>query len=341
VAFLFVIDAARSRALRTAELQLAVAAVAPSVLLYLHYAATKPPGDSLPLAWPTPRFAASVLMRLYSLTTYTPAERSAAVALSLGLCAAALWAFGSRLSRSSRPAYALTALLFVSVVFVAPSQAAGGSLITPRLVYFPLIFVLLWFVSMTWPARATSIVVSVAVMLTLMTQASRWPVYTRYDARLNAFLETTRSRASHPVEMFNVEGRGTAVDLDAGLTPYLTGHAWGYVAADRGTVLLDYMPGVGGYPFVYKPGADPARFVVGMPEGCHLSGGGPIDAKEYRRATGLLVGSQLVWLSANRRGDDACLRAYGQDPTMRRDTSHGTLIWFDQDGGKSGEAQAR
>jgi hypothetical protein len=105
LAFLFAVDAARTRTLRTSELQLALVAAAPSLLLYVHYALTKPDVPSVPWEWSTPRFAASVLLRLYPLATYTAVERFAALALSCGILLTAMWAYWTRARRNSRLTY--------------------------------------------------------------------------------------------------------------------------------------------------------------------------------------------------------------------------------------------
>ncbi len=331
LAFLFAVDAVRARTLRAAELQLAVVAAAPSVALYLHYLLTKPPAPSVSWEWSTPRFAASVLLRLYPLATYTAAERFAALALSCCILSTALWAYWSRTSRKSRLTYAATAVLFAGLVFVAPSQGAGGTMITPRLVYFPLLFVLLWFVSMQWPARAANIVIGVAVVLTVIGHVSRWPAYERYETRLNAFFDAAVSRAARRVEMFYVAGPGTTVDLDGHGTPYLSAGVWGYVAADRRNVLLDYEPSLGYFPFSYKRDVDPGRFVVSMPGGCYMSSGGMIDEEKYHRVTGLAVTSQVVWLYAGQPADEACVRRHAGHATKKYENRQGTLIWFDSD----------
>jgi hypothetical protein len=130
--------------------------------------------------------------------------------------------------------------------------------------------------------------------------------------------------------MFYVVGPGTTVNLDREHTPYLPAGVWGYVAADRRNVLLDYEPSLGYFPFAYRRKADPAPFVKWMPEGCYMSSGGLIDAAKYREATGLAVASQIVWLNAGRPADHACMRAYG--PATRHHVNpQGTLMWFDSD----------
>jgi hypothetical protein len=332
LAFLFAVDAARTRTISRSELQLAAAAALPSLLLYVHYTWAKPPAPAVPWEWSTPRFAASVLVRLYPLATYTAVERLAALALSCGIAAAAVWAYRAGLMRASRPAYAVAAMMFAALVFLAPSQAAGGTLITPRLVYFPLLFALFWLASIPWPKRAATVFASVAIALTVAAHASRWPVYQRYQTRLNVFLNAAAAHGVRPVEMFYVVGHGTTVNLDSTSTPYLPAGVWGYVAADRRNVLLDYEPSLGYFPFAYRTNADPARFVQWMPAGCYMSSGGLIDAAKYREATGLTVASQIVWLYAGNPRDADCLRTYGRRITRKAEAGAGTLMWFDSEG---------
>jgi hypothetical protein len=96
-------------------------------------------------------------------------------------------------------------------------------------------------------------------------------------------------------------------------------------------VLLDYEPSLGYFPFTYRGDADPAKFVVSMPEGCYMSSGGLIDEARYRDATGLAVASQMVWLYAGRPAEEACLHAYGRHATKKYENPQGTLMGFDSE----------
>ena len=78
-----------------------IAMVLAAACLYAHYALTRPIGASVPVEWPTMRIAASMLLRLYPLATYTAVERSLALALSALVVGGIVWAWVTRAARDA------------------------------------------------------------------------------------------------------------------------------------------------------------------------------------------------------------------------------------------------
>jgi hypothetical protein len=203
--------------------------------------------------------------------------------------------------------------------------------VTPRLVYFPLFVILMWLAAGPWSVRWVAGFIVAAVTLTTAGHAGRWPVYRRYDQRMSAFLELSRTRTGRAVEFFQAVGRGATVGLDRDATPYLSSSAWGYVAASQGSVALDYEPAMGYFPLRYRGGADPAAYALPDRDDCVLSGGGLIDAKRYHAETGLKIDTQIVWVNAHEPQGEACVRAYGKTVSAERRNADGVLLWFDSD----------
>jgi hypothetical protein len=329
--FLSLVDAARNRDLQASGLTLGALASIPAVCLYVHYALARPAGPLVPVEWSSLRYAASVLARLYPLATYAAGEKLVALSLSALIACGVAWAWTTGAARSAANAYLYAAVMLAGLVFVAPAQAAGGTLITPRLVYFPLFLILIWLATVKWPAPVAAGIVAAAVILAGIGHVSRWPIYQRYDDRMHGFLQLAESRERQPVEAFQIAGISVSVDADQTATPYLSGAAWGYVAAEHRNVVLDYEPRLGYFPFRYRPGADPAAYTLPSPAGCQLSGGGLIDPTRYHEVTGLRIDTQIVWVNADQPESEACTRAYGRPVSAERQNAHGKLLWFDSD----------
>jgi hypothetical protein len=331
VGFMLAVDVVRMGRMPVEQVRLAAFATAPSLLLYLHFANTKTPGQSMPWEWSSPRLVASMLIRLYPLATYTTVERIAALMISGAVVCAALWAWRSGSIRGAAHIFVWVAGLLAALVFIAPSKAIGGTLVTPRLVYFPLLFVLLWLSSMRWPSRFASGVIAATVVLTVAGHASRWPIYERYERRMVAFLAAAATRDRQPVETFHLVTPRASVNLDSTSTPYLAAGAWGYVAAERQTVLLDYEARLGYFPFRHRGGADPTRFTLPLPGACRSATAELIDEEGFRRATGLTLDTQIVWVASDDVRSDVCAGGYGRQPSAERRNADGTLLWFDSE----------
>ena len=173
-----------------------------------------------------------------------------------------VWKRGGAQSRALLGAAVVAAL----VVFAAPSQAAGGTLVTARLVYFPLFLVLVAMTTVAWPAAWSAGCIVLALLLSCAGTISRWPIYERYDARMGEFLQLAEMLPLPDRLYFAVAGEPTTMTLDDRGTPNLPASAWGYVAARHSQLLAsDYEPLLSYFPLVYR--TPPARPVV-VPAAC-------------------------------------------------------------------------
>ena len=244
---------------------LVLVSLVPAALL-VHAALTRPAAlvAEPQLAWPTIRYAATLLATLAPLASYTTVDRIVAGSIALIATAGALvvWKGGGAQSRPLLGAAVVAAL----VVFAAPSQAAGGTLVTARLVYFPLFLVLVAMTTVAWPAAWSASCIVLALLLSCAGTISRWPIYERYDARMSEFLQLAETLPLPDRLYFAVAGEPTTMTLDDRGTPNLPASAWGYVAARHSQLLAsDYEPLLSYFPLVYR--TPPAR-PVAIPEAC-------------------------------------------------------------------------
>ena len=189
-----------------------------------------------------------------------------------------VWKSGGAQSRALLGAAVVAAL----VVFAAPSQAAGGTLVTARLVYFPLFLVLVAMTTVAWPAAWSAGCIVLALLLSCAATISRWPIYERYDARMGEFLQLAEMLPLPDRLYFAVAGEPTTMTLDDRGTPNLPASAWGYVAARHSQLLAsDYEPLLSYFPLVYRTA--PARPAV-IPGGVWTSvaAGRAIECARHR-----------------------------------------------------------
>jgi len=310
-------DAVRTRAVSYRQIgHLAASSAAPCLLL-CHYVLTRPVGlaGGPAAGWPSARYAGSLLVKLAPLATYTVAERAAAIGLSLMLCTALVHAARTRLRARTTGALLLAAAVAAVIVFAAPTQAGGGTLVTPRLVYFPLFLVLMGLATFDWPRRTALGCAAVGVTLAVIGSSARWPVYERYDERMRAFVATAEAWPRSSTLYFWTVGDGTAMVLDDTGTPPVPAGAWGYVAARHAQLLLsDYESLLGYFPFVYRTPVALRPGLLDVP--CRMS-----EHASLGQALGTLVPSApvLVWVDAGRIAEAACVREQSETALLAVD----------------------
>jgi hypothetical protein len=326
---LWAVAAVRTRSWRSSELRSMVLVSIPPACLYLHYVLTKPRGVTVATVWPTLRYSAAMLVRLFPLSTYTPAERLASLGLAALLAAAIGLAWAMWRPRAGENDALYVSAMLAGLVFIAPTQAAGGTLITPRLVYAPLFLALVWLSSVRWSPTAVAAFVIAGIGLTLAGHVARWPIYERYDARMRSVLALAAGREAGRVDFFQAASANTTVDLDSHGTPHLSAGVWGYVAADQhGLLPSDYEARLGYFPFVYRSGADPQPYAISPPAAC--SGPGRlIDEHGYRSASGLHLDAQMIWTEDDEPAQEDCVRRYSGHIVSVQQASGGKLFWFD------------
>ena len=321
-AVLLAFDRARGRDSAAADARLLLLVSAVPAALLLHSVLARPPALVVEpqLAWPTIRYAGMSLVTLAPLASYTTVERIVAGCVALFAAVGAVMVWTNARGTEAR-ALLGAATVAALIVFAAPSQAAGATLVTARLVYFPLFLVLVAMTTVAWPASWTTGFIVLALSLSCISTVSRWPIYERYDARMREFLRLAETLPLPDRLYFAVTGEPTTMTLDDRGTPNLPASAWGYVAARRSQWLAsDYEPLLTYFPFVYRTapqhhasvppscgqlslpalqssaaGIDPAPIVIWM----------RLDRPELRACSHSAPG---VWKEA--RGEDGALVAW-------------------------------
>ena len=132
-------------------LALFTAAAAPAGILYVHYALTKIAVATPEITtWPTLRYSASLLFTFSPLATYWPIQRVIAASVLFILCAGFICATQLRELERSINEFFVAACVCAALVFLAPTSTGGGTMLTPRLVYFPIVLSCAWLARLNW-----------------------------------------------------------------------------------------------------------------------------------------------------------------------------------------------
>ena len=230
----------------------------PAAALYLHYLGTAVPAASEATTWPTLRYSTSLFLTLSPLATYSVWQRLLAVGVWVFLIAA--YCCTSRRPVVSKVNGYLVAGMFASIlIFLAPTSAGGGTMLTPRLIYFPVIWVCVWLVSLDWrPIPVSPAFVGFALLLAIGMGASNWIYYQRYDTKVRAFFSQARSWPTDPYVSLRTPEPTSPLFLDRHSSPYLSYSLVAYLAAERKQVLLgEYQASLNYFPLRYRDIAVP------------------------------------------------------------------------------------
>lgn len=228
----------------------------PSVALYAYFLKNKLPIGPDRADWPTPRYAAATLFTLAPLASFRPSERAAGFIVAVLLAAATSLALWNGLR--SRAGLAGTRFLYLAgilggVVFLSPSSWGGGTMITPRLVYFPVFAVVMFLASQPPPPslRVMAPAVSLAVAGYLL--AVHVPLYARYDRAVTEALSLVRAiPPGHTFALRSFQSPFT-VPLSPGSDTPSIGSVGEYLCVDRDLIdLNDYEARTNHFPLIYR-----------------------------------------------------------------------------------------
>ncbi len=221
--------------------------------LYLHYSLARIPSPGEFTDWPTVRYAASLLLTFSPLASYSVWQRVIALAIPLLLFAlAAVVLKRERFAALVNP-YAFAAIITAGIVLIAPSSTGGGTMLTPRLVYAPVVLACAWLITREWQFDIGKVIPVFGITLAFAMILSNWAYYSRYNARMQQFMATEANWPQDGYLLFRPDGPATLL-LDNSRTPFISSAAAGYLAAERGQVLLgDYQAIEGYFPLRYKP----------------------------------------------------------------------------------------
>ena len=248
---LLIVDWMQGRKMLRSELALFLSSVLVAGILYVHYTFTRSTGIVEVTTWPTLRYSASLLFSLSPLATYSHFQRVVALSVLLVIGLGILCTSKGRL-RAPSNGFLVTTGITAILVFIAPTSASGGTMLAPRLVYFPVFIVCVWLVSLDWSIEPGNRLAFLAVLLASAMLASNWPLYHRYDLKMKRFLTSASAWPTDRYLFFRTAGSPYTLVLDKGGTPNLSASAAGYLAATNRQVLLgDYQGLLGYFPLTY------------------------------------------------------------------------------------------
>lgn len=268
-------------------------AFGPALVLYC-WAALKEPLATLPVetAWPSFRSAAAIIATLSPLAVFSRWERLGAASLSFMILIAVASLCIGTWPRLQGKRYLVALAVSVGLIFVVPSSAAGATLITPRLVYFPLFAAFCW-LTIAATRRWRIILSSSAVAIALYLWILQWPYLGLFDRHAKEFM-TARSafESRHTLAYAPVDDH---LPGQPSIAPPIGIHLPGYLAVEKQLLdLSDYQPASTKFPFRF-------RFQIGpelrSPQNKSQWDWQPslVDALHYEDQTGVRVDYLMQW----------------------------------------------
>jgi hypothetical protein len=276
----------------------------PAVLISLQFLLyrVRIPGE--PLVWPTIRYAAYNILYLAPLATFSRVERTAGLCFAIFL-ALLLTVSVARVLRGAtdrRPwEYVVCAFFLSVVIFVTPASVLGGTMFTPRLVYFPVFLLCLWLTAEFQPFRWRAISAAVALTIAMVLMVSRFPVYASYNQTMQEFLSIDRYLQPQKTLLFQTLANPFPQNLEVVTKrPNLSGGAGAYLAALHQDIYLsDYEAETNHFPFLFQVRYDPGRVFAG-------GSGAPIPScvslRKYLEQSGQPVDYLVFWNSPTNDG---------------------------------------
>lgn len=273
-----------------AQIGIAAIAFAPAVVLYLQFMARRLHHSSDVTEWPTFNYAAASLITLFPLKSFFDAELVVTKALAGLLAISAVWLL-VRLARSRSwfPAVVFLSIAAVQVLllFISPVTAGGGTMITPRLIYYPVFSVILALVSITWSRAWVRIFAPAGVAACIALHILHWPAYRAYDARMQAVFNAIPQLSSGRTIAFAATAPSVPLTV-TGQTPNMSLSMPAYLGVrDRLIYLNNYEAATDHFPLVFRDSASPVGRLFTNDGAMNLSG--------YERHAGKPVDYILIW----------------------------------------------
>lgn len=265
----------------------------PAVGLYAYYSLFRLNRGKDGAEWPSFRYAASTLLTLDPIRSFDLAEKFIGIGLALVILVLLVLAIKSK-PQSVRPAdspgFLILAAATACLVFVLPVSANGGTMITPRLVYFPLFSLVLWLASRSWPKFVPGwFPIAVGLGTALALHVLHLPMYREYQPLMQDLISArSHLRADLPLRFACIRpGFPQVRDPETGEHP-ISPAAGAYLAAELNLVAVsNYEASTDHFPFVFRRSAEE------RPEQVLLWVRGPSD--QLRDHNGRLMAKGVNW----------------------------------------------
>jgi hypothetical protein len=275
-------------------------ALAPGSIMYFLYWRYRVGVGPSKAEWPSIRYPLSNLFTLAPISAFGGPERIFAVAVLLlivtAMIASIVVAVRRKIAIEWR--YLGLSMVLTVILFIAPTSATGGTMITPRLVYFP-IFVIslvipLYLGNNAWRVAAAAVSVTVAIALLIL----RVPKESRYNTQIKQLLHSIPATSRGGSLLFLTAKRSGDGESFMDFITY-NESVGGYLAVERGLVLVNnYEANTDYFPFLYKVNRDPYPMLVaasGIP-GCSAM-------RDYEKISGRSVDYVVILQRGNTEND--------------------------------------
>ena len=229
----------------------------PSFLLLVRYLTGKLPIGPNHIEWPTFHYAFSTLFTLAPLGSFRPVERLAGLAVAGIIVLLTAWAIRESLRRRFPPGqYGLLAVAVVAMLlpFLSPASFSDATMITARLVYFPLFALALFAAPLALPQALRLAVPLVSLAVAAFLAAIHVPLYAGYDRQMKVGLALApHLQPQHTFLFVPVDASESTLTLvpETGL-PSVCGIE-GYLAAGRDLIDLgNYEAETPHFPLIYR-----------------------------------------------------------------------------------------
>jgi hypothetical protein len=231
----------------------AIASFAPALILYATFSRLRLQKAESVLEWPSIAYAASNLLRLAPLKSFTERELWVGQAMMLLIGIAVACTFVRALRTRTVNEWFLLAAMQSVIVFLFPVTASGGTMITPRLVYYPLFSLVAYLPAVKWSTRWTAAAMLAGVLACVALHTLHWPMYERYDARLHTLINGSPRLVPGRSVLFSVSEPINPLTTSGGV-PNVSPNILGYLGArDRLVLLNNYESATDHFPLINRP----------------------------------------------------------------------------------------
>lgn len=287
----------------------------PSLILAANFFSSGVPRAERIAAWPSFRYSASLLFTLSPLAAFGLGERLLAALFALliyGLVAFRLWRLRGNWCS---PELLLVAVVGMAGVFLFPVEAFGGTMITPRLVYFPVFLLIAWLATRPIPTAWRNVAIGVSLLVAGGMQLLRMPIYQRYDNELRQLNDSLEPYIRSNGVYAEVPGNITGPLTNAGRPslPDISPNALVYQGiSKRAMILSNYEAVLDHFPLLFRYGRDPRAM---------FEGNEPHVEMTESRLGQIPIDGLLAWCNLSGRGNCAenpFGEHYQRDLTFRR-----------------------
>jgi hypothetical protein len=247
--------------------------------------------------WPRLRYAASTLATMAPIAPFGGIERVLAGLYAIGLYGLVALRVLQVGRNSRRPELLLLALLGGAAVFALPVTTSGGTMVTPRLVYFPAFALSAWLAANSIPRQWAVVIAALSVAVAVGFQLNRLSLYRAYDRDLTQLTASLRDqlRPGGVYVEYTADTLGPLTNAGRLSSPDLSPSALCFFGVSTHNIILsNYEAHQGHFPLLFRRERDPFRL--------YFREGKLQPAAIEQGATGSAVDGIIGWCNSNGKG---------------------------------------